>query len=69
VQDRGVIAASPHLHPGQGWQQVGALGLPFVLTALVERAFRAKAAGLRTHALVGLGSAVFVLLGKYGSPT
>jgi putative Mg2+ transporter-C (MgtC) family protein len=67
-QDRVVIAAAPHLHPGQGWPQVGSLALAFGLTALVglERAFAAKAAGLRTHALVGVGSAVFVLLSKYG---
>jgi putative Mg2+ transporter-C (MgtC) family protein len=39
-----------------------------VLSALIgiEREFRAKSAGLRTHTLVGLGSAVFMLVSKYG---
>jgi putative Mg2+ transporter-C (MgtC) family protein len=42
--------------------------LALVLSALigVERELRAKSAGLRTHTLVGLGSAVFMLVSKYG---
>jgi putative Mg2+ transporter-C (MgtC) family protein len=62
------MALDAQLHPGQGWPQVAELALAFMLTALVglEREVRAKAAGLRTHALVGVGSAVFVLLSKYG---
>ena len=50
----------------------GALLLPaflaLFLSALigVEREVRAKSAGLRTHTLVGLGSAVFMLVSKYG---
>jgi putative Mg2+ transporter-C (MgtC) family protein len=42
--------------------------LALVLTALigVEREIRAKSAGLRTHTLVGLGAAVFMLVSKYG---
>jgi putative Mg2+ transporter-C (MgtC) family protein len=42
--------------------------LALVLSALigVEREFRAKSAGLRTHTLVGLGSAVFMIVSKYG---
>ncbi|MET8853777.1 MULTISPECIES: MgtC/SapB family protein [Amycolatopsis] len=47
--------------------------LPPVLLALVlsvaiglEREAGMKAAGLRTHALVGVGSAVFMLVSKYG---
>ncbi len=42
--------------------------LALVLSALigVEREVRAKSAGLRTHTLVGLGAAVFMLVSKYG---
>jgi putative Mg2+ transporter-C (MgtC) family protein len=42
--------------------------LALVLSALigVEREIRAKSAGLRTHTLVGLGSAVFMIVSKYG---
>ena len=42
--------------------------LALALSALigVEREFRAKSAGLRTHALVGLGAAVFMIVSKYG---
>ena len=44
------------------------LGLSFVLCALIglERQFRQKSAGLRTHTLVGTGSAVFTLVSAYG---
>jgi putative Mg2+ transporter-C (MgtC) family protein len=44
------------------------LGLTLVLCAAVgtEREMRAKAAGLRTHTLVGLGAAVAMIVGKYG---
>lgn len=40
----------------------------FVLSAIigVERQRRLKSAGLRTHTLVGLGSAVFTLVSAYG---
>lgn len=42
--------------------------LALVLSALigVEREIRAKSAGLRTHTLVGLGAAVFMIVSKYG---
>ncbi|GAA1159902.1 MgtC/SapB family protein [Nocardioides aquiterrae] len=53
---------------GQGWPQVAELGLAFVLSSLVgaEREYRQKSAGLRTHTLVGVGAALFVLVSKYG---
>jgi putative Mg2+ transporter-C (MgtC) family protein len=53
---------------GQGWLQVGELGLAFVLSALIglEREIRQKSAGLRTHTLVGLGAALIMLISKYG---
>jgi putative Mg2+ transporter-C (MgtC) family protein len=53
---------------GQGWLQVGELGAALVLCSLIglERQLRQKSAGLRTHTLVGIGSALFVLISKYG---
>lgn len=52
----------------QGWKQIGELGLAFVLASLIglEREWRQKSAGLRTHTLVGLGAALFIIIGKYG---
>lgn len=53
---------------GQGWLQIGELGLAFLLSALIglEREIRQKSAGLRTYTLVGLGSALILLVSKYG---
>jgi putative Mg2+ transporter-C (MgtC) family protein len=53
---------------GQGWEQFGELAAALVLCSLIglEREFRQKSAGLRTHTLVGLGAALFVLVSKYG---
>ncbi len=53
---------------GQGWLQVGELGLAFLLSALIglEREIRQKSAGLRTHTLVGLSAALIMLISKYG---
>ncbi|RCW46003.1 putative Mg2+ transporter-C (MgtC) family protein [Halopolyspora algeriensis] len=44
------------------------LGAALLLSSLIglEREVRAKSAGLRTHALVGVGAALFVLVSKYG---
>src|SRR5699024_8457716 len=44
------------------------LGVAFVLCALIglERQFRQKAAGFRTHVLVGTGSAAFTLVSAFG---
>ena len=41
-----------------------ALGLSLLVG--IEREVRHKVAGLRTHALVGMGSALFMLVSKYG---
>lgn len=43
------------------------LGAALVLSSLIglEREFRAKSAGLRTHTLVGVGAALFMLVSKY----
>ncbi len=53
---------------GQGWLQLSELSLAFVLSALVgvEREIRQKSAGLRTHTLVGVSAALFMLISKYG---
>lgn len=55
------------LPAGQGWGQIGALALALLLSALIglEREMRWKDAGLRTHALVGTGAALFMLVSKY----
>lgn len=44
------------------------IALPGFLGGLtgIERQLRAKEAGLRTHILVGMGSAMFMIVSKYG---
>jgi putative Mg2+ transporter-C (MgtC) family protein len=53
---------------GGSWHEVGDLALAFGLSSLIglEREVRDKDAGLRTHASVGTGAALFLLVGKYG---
>jgi putative Mg2+ transporter-C (MgtC) family protein len=53
---------------GQGWLQFAELGLALLLSALIglEREVRQKSAGLRTYTLVGLASALIILISKYG---
>lgn len=53
---------------GQGWKQIGELGLAFFLSSLIglEREVMLKSAGLRTHTLVGMGAALLMLISKYG---
>jgi putative Mg2+ transporter-C (MgtC) family protein len=53
---------------GQGLKQIGELALAFGLSSLIglEREWRQKSAGLRTHTLVGFGAALFVIVSKYG---
>jgi len=53
---------------GQGLVQFAELGVAFGLSALIglERELRQKAAGLRTHTLVGVGAALIMLVSKYG---
>jgi putative Mg2+ transporter-C (MgtC) family protein len=53
---------------GQGWLQFAELGLALLLSALIglEREIGQKSAGLRTYTLVGMGSALIVLVSKYG---
>jgi hypothetical protein len=61
-------ALATGLLEGQGWRQMGELGAALVLSAGigVQGEIRQKNAGLRTHTLVGLGSALFMLMSKYG---
>ncbi|MEU6819024.1 MgtC/SapB family protein [Streptomyces atriruber] len=53
---------------GQGWLQLAEFAVAFVLSAAIglEREIRQKAAGLRTYTIVGVGSALFTLVSKYG---
>src|ERR1700744_848604 len=53
---------------GQSWVQFEELALALVLSTLIglEREFRAKSAGLRTHTLVGVAAALIMLVSKYG---
>lgn len=62
------MTSSISMFDGQGWLQVGELSLAFVLSSLIglERQLRGKSAGLRTQALVGTASALFLLVSKYG---
>jgi putative Mg2+ transporter-C (MgtC) family protein len=59
------ISAEPS---GQATLQLGELTLALILSSLIglEREFRAKSAGLRTHTLVGVAAALIVLVSKYG---
>lgn len=60
-------ASVPRLN-GEGWRQVAELVLALALSAGIglEREIRQKNAGLRTHTLVGVGAALFMLVSKYG---
>jgi putative Mg2+ transporter-C (MgtC) family protein len=53
---------------GQSALQIGELALALILSSLIglEREFRAKSAGLRTHTLVGVAAALIMLVSKYG---
>ncbi|HEX4213389.1 MAG TPA: MgtC/SapB family protein [Candidatus Dormibacteraeota bacterium] len=53
---------------GNGWQQLVELAMALILSSLIglERAVRRRDAGLRTYALVGVGSALFLLVSEYG---
>ena len=52
---------------GQGWSQLGDLGVAFALSSAIglERELRQKSAGLRTYTLVGVASALIMLISKY----
>ena len=61
------LAAGPAANI-EGLVQLGELGLGLLLSAVIglEREVRQKSAGLRTHSLVGVGAALFMLVSKYG---
>jgi putative Mg2+ transporter-C (MgtC) family protein len=61
----GLAAAAPNV---EGWLQISELGLALLLSSLIglEREMQQKSAGLRTHTLVGVGAALFMLVSKYG---
>lgn len=63
-----VLGAAQQLPSGEGWSQIGDLGLAFGLAALIglEREVRQRSAGLRTLTIVGFASALFMLVSKYG---
>jgi putative Mg2+ transporter-C (MgtC) family protein len=50
------------------WDLIWRLGLALVLSASIglDREMRQQSAGLRTYTLVGVGSALFMLISKYG---
>jgi putative Mg2+ transporter-C (MgtC) family protein len=50
------------------WDLVWRIGLALALSASIglDREMRQKSAGLRTYTLVGVGSALFMLISKYG---
>lgn len=62
------MAGSIALSAGDGWHQGALLLVALVLSSFigVERELRQKSAGLRTHALVGVGAALFMLVSKFG---
>lgn len=53
---------------GQGARQFAELGLALLLSTLIgaERATQQKSVGLRTHTLVGVGSALFMVVSQHG---
>jgi putative Mg2+ transporter-C (MgtC) family protein len=53
---------------GQTSIQLGELALALLLSSLIglEREFRVRSAGLRTHTLVGVSAALIMLVSKYG---
>ncbi|MGC2192208.1 MAG: MgtC/SapB family protein, partial [Candidatus Dormiibacterota bacterium] len=62
------ISPAARLGNGESWLQASELGLALLLSAAIglERELRQKSAGLRTHTLVGVGAALFMLISKYG---
>jgi len=53
---------------GEGWTQIAEFAIAFGLSALIglERELKQKAAGVRTYTVVGVGTALWVLVSKYG---
>jgi len=68
VHLQGLMAMILNEPTGQGWSQVTLLLIALALSSLIglERDLGQKSAGIRTHALVGVGAALFMLVSKYG---
>ncbi|MEU2714360.1 MgtC/SapB family protein [Streptomyces sp. NPDC007205] len=64
----GLAAPLWDVHNGQGLRQLGELGLALLLASLIgwERAAQQKSAGLRTHTLVGIASALMMEVSQHG---
>ncbi|MFJ7149216.1 MgtC/SapB family protein [Streptomyces sp. NPDC100445] len=64
----GLAAPLWDIHSGQGPRQLAELGLALVLSSLIgwERAAQQKSAGLRTHTLVGIASALMMEVSQHG---
>lgn len=60
-----LAAAYPTLSDGELLVRLGAAGALSLVVGL-EREIRDRSAGLRTHLFVGLGSALFTIVGAYG---
>ncbi|KOG89448.1 magnesium transporter MgtC, partial [Streptomyces varsoviensis] len=62
------FAAPLFASTGQGTRQFAELGIALLLSSLIglEREVRQKSAGLRTHTLVGVGSALFMEVSIHG---
>lgn len=63
-----LAAALFDIHHGQGLRQFAELAIALLLSSLIglEREARQKSAGLRTHTLVGVGSALFMEVSIHG---
>ncbi|CUW26010.1 MULTISPECIES: MgtC/SapB family protein [Streptomyces] len=68
MADAGLAAPLWDVHNGQGPRQLAELGLALVLSSLIgwERAAQQKSAGLRTHTLVGIASALMMEVSQHG---
>ncbi|MFF9126307.1 MgtC/SapB family protein [Streptomyces sp. NPDC014889] len=64
----GLAAALWDLGNGQGVRQLSELGLALLLSSLIgwEREAKQKSAGLRTHTLVGISSALMMEVSQHG---
>ncbi|WTQ79475.1 MgtC/SapB family protein [Streptomyces achromogenes] len=64
----GLAAPLWDLHSGQGLRQLTELGLALLLSSLIgwEREAQQKSAGLRTHTLVGIASALMMEVSQHG---
>ncbi|MEV6834074.1 MgtC/SapB family protein [Streptomyces sp. NPDC051133] len=64
----GLTAPLWDVHNGQGLRQLSELGLALLLSSLIgwEREAQQKSAGMRTHTLVGIASALMMEVSQHG---